>query len=49
MAEVLPILTCLSKTFQIENIDYSSIRPAIERAQNSISTLTSLSKSKNSD
>ena len=45
----MPILTHLSETFQIENIDYSSIRPAIERAKSSIGTLTSLSKSKTAD
>ena len=49
MAETMPILAHLSKTFQIENIDYSSIRPAIERAKSSIGTLTSLSKSKTAD
>ena len=49
MAEIMPILARLSKTFQIENIDYSSIRPAIERAKSSIGTLVVLSKSKSAD
>lgn len=49
MAEIMPILSRLSKTFQIENIDFSSIKPSLDRAQHSIATLKTLSESKSAD
>ncbi len=49
MSEILPILSRLSKTFQIENLDFGSIKPAIKRATDSIKTLKACSQSKTAD
>ena len=45
MSEILPILSRLLKTFQIENLDFSSIKPALKRAKDSIVTLRNVSES----
>ena len=39
MAEVLPILTNLSETFQKENLDFGSVKPALARVEKGIATL----------
>ncbi len=44
MAEILPIFSRLSKIFQLENLDFSSIKPAVRRAKESISTLKHISE-----
>lgn len=49
MAEILPILSRLSKTFQIENIDFSAIKPALNRARKSIEILNTCSKAKSAE
>ena len=43
MSEILPILSHLSRIFQIENFNFGAIKPALERAKKSITTLKSLS------
>ena len=49
MAEILPILTCLSKTFQFENLDFFSIKPALRIARESINVLKTHSESNSAD
>jgi hypothetical protein len=49
MAEILPILSRLLKTFQYENFDYGSIKPVLARARDNITTLKCLSKNKQAD
>jgi uncharacterized protein YsxB (DUF464 family) len=45
MSEILPVLSRLSKTFQIENLSFGSIKPALDRANRSIELLYTCSQS----
>ena len=49
MSEILPILSRLSKTFQIENLDFGSIKPALDRANKSIEILHTCSQSNSAE
>ena len=49
MSEILPILSRLSKTFQIENLDFGSIKPALDRANKSIEILSTCSQSNSAE
>ena len=49
MAEILPILSRLSKTFQLENLNFASVKPALDRAKASLSALRLSSNSNAAD
>ena len=44
IAEILPIISCLSETLQIENLDFGSIKPALERGIAALNTLSNSGK-----
>ena len=49
MAEVLPILTRLSKVFQTENLSFTAIKPAIARANSTLQGIDITSMNSSAD
>ena len=49
MAEVLPILSRLSKVFQTKNLPFDSVRPAVLRAKSALNSLCSSSEESDAD